>query len=120
MKQYLSYYGRHFSKPLYEMAVEMMETRDGGKIKPMEKQAVLDKLTIYNSTVENDKGYDVPYVWAMGSADYLGSSIPDEQHLAKFVRDYQDDPDGSGTRAFDEFYAKTLALDIPIVWEDVM
>lgn len=120
MKQFLSYYGRHFSKPLYEMAVEMMETRDGNKVKPMEKQAVMDKLKIYNTAVENDKGYDVPYVWAMGTADYLGSSIPDEPHLAKFVHDYVDDPDGSPTRAFDEFYAKTLALDIPIAWEDVM
>ena len=60
MKQYLSYYGRHFSKPLYEMAVEMMETRDGGKVKPMEKQAVLDKLEIYSTRVETTKGMMSP------------------------------------------------------------
>lgn len=120
MKEYLSYYGRHFSKPLYQMAVEMMETRDGGKVKVMEKDAVMEKLKANNVVVKNDKGYDLPYVWAMATADYMGSSITDEAHLAKFVKDYSDDPDGSRTRAFDEFYAKSLALGIPIVWEDLM
>lgn len=120
MREYMSYYGRHFSKPLYEMAVSMMETREGGKVKVMEKEAVMEKLKANNVTVKNDKGYDIPYVWAMATADYMGSSISDEQHLAKFVKDYCDDPDGSKTRAFDEFYAKTLAMDIPVVWEDLM
>jgi hypothetical protein len=52
--------------------------------------------------------------------DYLGSSITDEAHLALFVHDYLDDPDGSETRAFDELYIKTIALGIPIDWEDVI
>lgn len=116
----MSYYGRHISKPLYEFAVSMMETRDGGKVKTMEKDALIEKLKALGVTVKNDKAYDLPYVWAMGTADYLGSSVPDEQHLAKFVRDYADDPDGSKTRAFDELYAKTLAMDIPLIWEDMM
>lgn len=120
MKEYLSYYGRHFSKPLYEMAVGMMQTRDGGKVKVMEKDAVMEKLKVNNVVVKNDRGYDVPYVWAMATADYMGSSISDEPHLAKFIKDYIDDVDGSQTRAFDEFYAKTLAMDIPIIWEDLM
>lgn len=50
----------------------------------------------------------------------MGSSIADEMHLAIFVKDYLDDPDGSPTRAFDEFYAKTMALGIPVRWEDVI
>lgn len=120
MREYMSYYGRHISKPLYELAVGMMETRDGGKVKTMEKDAVLEKLKANGVTVKNDKAYDVPYVWAMGMADYMGSSITDEAHLAKFVMDYCDDKDGSKTRAFDELYAKTLALDIPLIWEDLM
>lgn len=120
MREYMSYYGRHISKPLYEYAVSMMQTRDGGKVKPMEKDAVLEKLKANGVTIKNDKAYDVPYVWAMGMADYLGSSITDEPHLARFVMDYVDDVDGSKTRAFDELYAKTLALDIPLIWEDLM
>lgn len=120
MKEYLSYHGRHFSKPMLEWAVSMMEGRDGGKIKPLERDALKEKLRASGVTIKNDKGYDLPYIYAMGMADYLGSSIPDEAHLAKFVQDYADDRDGSPTRAFDEFYAKTMALGIPIPWFDVI
>lgn len=120
MREYLSYHGRHFSKPLYEWAVGMMETRQGGKVNSVSKETFDEKMKALGVKVKNDMGYDLPYVWAMGTADYLGSSIVDEPHLAKFVSDYADDPDGSKTRAFDEFYAKTLALGIPIVWEDVI
>lgn len=120
LRIYLSYNGRHFSKPLYEWATRMMETKSGEKVRPVEKSTFDEKMRANNISLKNDKGYDGPYVWAMGTADYLGSSIPDEPHLAKFVADYIDDKDGSPTRAFDEFYAKTMALDIPIVWEDVV
>lgn len=120
MREYLSYNGRHFSKPLYEWAVKMMETRDGGRLKPVEKSVFDEKMKSNNVTLKRDKGMDGPYVWSMATSDYFGSSIVDESHLAKFVSDYIDDPDGSPTRAFDEFYAKTMALGIPVVWEDVM
>lgn len=120
MREYLSYHGRHFSKPMYEWAVDMMETRDGGKVKSITKEAFDEKMKSLGVSVKNDMGYDLPYVWAMALADYMGSSIVDEQHLAKFVKDYADDRDGSKTRAFDEFYAKTLALGIPILWEEVV
>ena len=120
MREYLSYHGRHFSKPLYEWAVSMMKGRNDEKIKSVEKSVFDEKLKSNSVTLKNDKGYDGPYVWAMATADYMGSSIIDEQHLAKFVMDYLDDPDGSRTRAFDEFYAKTMALGIPILWEDVI
>ena len=118
--QYLSYYGRHISKPLYEWAVSQMEKKDGSRIKPQDKESVKERMKTFGVVVKNDKAYDIPYVWAMGSADYLGSSIPDEIHLAKFVADYLDDPDGSKTRAFDELYAKTLAIDMPLVWEELL
>lgn len=120
LREYLSYNGRHFSKSLYEWAVKMMETRTGEKMRPVEKSVFDEKMRTYGVTLKNDKGYDAPYVWCMATADYMGSSITDEAHLAKYVADYLDDPDGSPTRAFDEFYAKTMALGIPITWEDVL
>lgn len=120
LRDYLSYNGRHISKALYEWATKMMETRTGEKVKPVEKSVFDEKMRTSGATLKRDKGYDGPYVWSMASSDYLGSSIPDEAHLAKFVSDYLDDPDGSPTRAFDEFYAKTMALGIPVVWEDVL
>ena len=117
---YMSNYGRHFSKALYEWAVSMMKDRNGVKVQAMSKQEVDEKMKAASVTVERDMGYDVPYAYMMAKADYMGSSIADEQHLAKFVKDYLDDKDGSDTRAFDEFYAKTIALGIPIMWEDVI
>lgn len=120
MREYLSYHGRHFSKAMYEWAAEMMTGRDGSRIEPVSKEAFNEKMKALGVAVKNDKGYDLPYVWAMATADYLGSSVPDEAHLALFVKDYSDDIDGADTRAFDEFYAKTLAKGIPVIWEEVI
>ena len=120
MDAYLSNYGRHISKPMYLWAVSMMRDRNGKKAKPVEKDEVRKALESYGAVVKNDRAYDVPYVYMMAKMDYFGSSIPDESHLAMFVQDYLDDPDGSDTRAFDELYVKTIALGIPIDWEDVI
>ena len=121
MDAYLASHGYHFSKPMLEWAVGMMRDQQGGKISVVEKQKLDEKLKAYGITLENDKGYyDAVYVWCMGKADYLGSSIIDENHLARFVKDYVDDKDGAKTRAFDEFYIKTVALGIDIPWEDMI
>ena len=120
MREYLANHGRHFSKPLYEWAVGMMRGRNGEKINAVSKETFDERMRVNGVNLENNMGYDGPYVWCMASADYVGSSISDEMHLAKYVKDYLDDPDGAETRAFDEFYAKTMALGIPIIWEDVI
>jgi len=120
MDAYLSNYGRHISKPMYLWAVSMMRDRNGKKAKPVDKEEVKKTLESYGAVVKNDRAYDVPYVYMMAKMDYFGSSIPDESHLAMFVQDYLDDPDGSDTRAFDELYVKTIALGMPIDWEDVI
>ena len=120
MDAYLSNYGRHISKQMYLWAVSQMRDRNGGKMKPIEKEDVKNMLASYNMEIENNKAYDVPYVMSMAKADYYGSSIEDERHLVKFVKDYLDDKDGSETRAFDELYVKTIAMGIPIDWEDVI
>ena len=119
-REYLSYNGHHFSKSLYEWAVKMMENRNGEKMRPVDKAVFDERMRANNVTLKNDKGYDGVYVWCMATSDYLGSSIADEAHLARYVKDYLDDPDGSETRAFDEFYAKTMALGIPIDWASVL
>ena len=118
MDAYLSSHGYHFSKPMLEWAVGKMKDRKGEPI-PIPGKAKLDEILKTNGvTLENDKGYyDALYVWCMAKADYWGSSIVEEMRLAKFLKDYIDDPDGSPTRAFDEFYVKTIALGIDIPWE---
>ena len=56
----------------------------------------------------------------MCKADYLGSSVPDEQHLALFVKDYVDDPDGYPELPFTRFYGDCIGTGTPIPWEDVI
>lgn len=120
MDAYMSDYGRHFSKAMYTWAASMMRDRNGNRMKTVEMEEARRLLDVYKVNVKNDKGYDVPYVLMMARADYYESSITDEPHLVKFIKDYLDDPDGSDTRAFDEFLVKTVALGIPIIWEDMI
>lgn len=120
MEEYLGDYGYHFNKRLFEFAVSMMEDRNGARIKPWDKEKTEEFLKAHGVKLNNDKGHDAAYVINMARADYLGSSIADDQHLAFFVKDYMDDPDGSKTRAFDEFWIKSVALGIPIFWDEML
>ncbi len=119
-EEYTEQYGMHFSKKLYEWAVSMMTARGGGKVQAMTKEQVAEKLRVNNVTLSNDKGHDAAYVWAMATADYMGSSITDENHLAKFVKDFIDDPDGYPTKAFDCFVMSCRAKGEPIFWDEMM
>lgn len=121
MDAYLSAHGHHFSKPMLEWAVSMMKNKKGDRQSVPEKKKVDEKLNSYGVELSRDKGYyDPVYVWCMAKSDYFGSSIEDEMHLAKYVKDYIDDPDGNPTRAFDEFYVNCIAKGIDIPWGDVI
>jgi len=117
---YVDMYGYHFSKKLYEWAVSMMRDRTGGKPQVMSKEQVTEWLKVQGVTLKNDKGYDAAYVLAMARADYMGSSLKDDAHLALFVRDYLDDVDGSKSKAFDHFVVDCKANDEPIFWDEMM
>ena len=56
----------------------------------------------------------------MCKADYLGSSVIDEQHLALFIKDYVDDKDGYSELPFTRFYADCVGTGTPIEWEDMI
>lgn len=124
MKEYLGTYGWHFSKKMCEWAVSKMKQKDKttGKEKNLEtmsKDAVDDLLRRYNIRVEKNEAYDMVYVANMGKADYLRSSIMDEQHLAMFVKDYIDDSDGYDGMPFTRFMADCIGKGTPIMWEDL-
>ena len=121
MKAYLSNYGWHFSKPMLEWAVGMMRDRNGNRIPVVDRKTFDDKMASYGLSLNRNEGfYDGVYVWCMATSDYLGSSIPDEKHLAMYVKDYIDDIDGQESRAFDEFYINCVAKGIGIPWKDMI
>lgn len=120
MEEYLGDYGFHINKKLFDWAVSRMKDRAGQRLTPWDKERCEEFLKSRGVTLRRGKGHDAAYVLNMARADYYGSSVPDEQRLALFVRDYLDDPDGSETRAFDELYIKTVALGEPIFWEEML
>ena len=94
MKEYLAQNGWHFSKKMFEWVSSMMYKKEpnGRKVKVqiLSKENVDELLKRYGITLENKFGYDYVFAANMCKADYLGSSVPDEQHLALFVKDYVD------------------------------
>ena len=64
--------------------------------------------------------YDAAFVANMCKADFLGTSILDEQHLVYYVRDVIDDVDGYDGIAFNRWYADMCCKGIAIDWDDVL
>lgn len=124
MRQYLGAYGWHFSKKMCDWAVSGMKTKDGdGKMKPIEpysKEDVDALMKKYGISVSHNTGYDCVYVANMAKADYFKSSLSDDAHIALFVKDYIDDPDGYDGLPFTRFYADCIGSGKPIIWEDMM
>lgn len=123
MREYLATYGWHFSKKMCEWAVGNMKVEKNGKpekLEAMKRDEVEELLKKLAVKLENDKGYDAVYVANMAKADYFKSSIPDEAHLAMFVKDYIDDPDGYKGLPFTRFYADCIGSGTPIMWEDML
>lgn len=119
MVNYLSHYGWHFNKKMCEFAISKMK-KDGKKLSPIYKEKVEDILKSYGITIENNILYDAVYVANMAKADFYGSSIPDEKHLALFIKDYIDDEDGYDGIVFSRYYIDTVKKGIPIDWEDML
>lgn len=125
MRRYLSNYGWHFNKKAFEVATGGMKKKNPTngkeeKVDALSKEQVEALLARYNVKVENGKLYDAAYVMMMGKADYLRSSIPDDQHLAMYVKDVIDDVDGCDELPFRFWLQKCVAMGEPIEWEDLV
>lgn len=120
MRAYLMHYGKHFSKKMYEFAVNLMYKGDDQKIPTVSKDHYKNKLATYKIQLENDVLYDGMYVLAMCQADFYGKSVPTEEHMYKYVKDVVDDVDQVDGYIFNRFYADCMLKGIPIDWEDLM
>lgn len=124
MEEYLAQNGWHFSKKMFEWVASTMYKKDPNgkqiKIQTYSKENVDEILRRYGVVLENKFGYDYVFAANMCKADYLGSSVPDEQRLALFVKDYVDDPDGYPELPFTRFYSDCIGKGIPINWEDLI
>ena len=120
MKEYLSNYGWHFSKKMCEWAVSKMRDKNEKKVQMRSKEDVESILKASNIEIENDNGYDKVFVYHMCMSDYYGGSVPDDMHVARYVKETLDDKDGYEGIAFTRFFADCSGKGVPIVWEDML
>lgn len=118
MRAYLGTYGEHFSKELCEDAVKMMRDRQGNPVQMASKEDIKTMLENNGVTLGRNTLYDAVYVHAMARADYWGSSLDDEAHLAMFIGDYLNDTDGYEGKAFNRWYADMCKMGVVLDWED--
>lgn len=124
-KIYLMHHGWHFDKNAYEYAASMMRriNKSTGKLEKVPrytKEEVDSILQKYSIQIEQKGGYDYVFAAQMCRADYLGSSVPDEQHLAMYVRDVCDDADMADGTTMRRWYASMVAMGEPVEWEELL
>lgn len=123
MVNYLRYNGPHFNKKLYQFAVGLMTKKVGStevKITPYTKEKVDAMLQSYQVELKNNQLYDHVYVANMCKADFLGSSIEDEKHVAKYIKDVIDDDDAYDGIVFNRWYADMCKKGIVVDWEEMI
>lgn len=104
-------------------AVSRMYTEVNGKkeyITPYTKEQIDEILNSYGVNVKRSKMYDACYVGNMCKADFLGKSVPDEKHLALYIKDVIDDADAEEGYVFNTFYANSIYNNCPIDWDDMV
>lgn len=117
---YMSHNGAHFNKEACLFAVSNMYKDEEEEITPITKKEVEELLAAYGIKIKNGKLYDCTYVANMCKADYLGSSIPSEDYMAKYIKDTLDDPDGAEGLVFNRWIADMKWLGIPIPWDEFL
>ena len=125
MKHYLRYNGRHFNRKLCDFAVKQMKVNNPStgevvclvKISREELDAL---LKTYRVELKQNQLHDYVYVANMCKADFLGRSVPDEQHLALYVKDVIDDVDTYDGVVFNRWYADMCRKGIAVDWEEML
>lgn len=56
----------------------------------------------------------------MCKADFLKSSVPNEQYQALYVKDTIDDPDAPDGTTMRRWYVTMIAAGIPIEWDEML
>lgn len=125
MVEYLRFNGRHFNRKLCSFAIGKMTVRNlstgvGEKLVPISKESLDSLLKNYKIELKNNQLHDYVFVANMCKADFLGSSVPDEQHLCKYVKDVIDDVDGYDGIVFNRWYADMCRKGIAIDWFEML
>lgn len=123
MLNYLRHYGPHFNKKLCMFAAKQMTTMRDGKevsLQSYSKEEINNILASYGVEVKRNQLYDAVYVANMCKADFLGSSVIDDHHLALYVKDVIDDVDAPDGLVFNRWYADMCYVGIAIDWDEML
>lgn len=115
---YIKKYGKHFNEKLCKFAISKI-VKYSEAVQPIEKEIVDKLLEAYNITMNNNELWDYVYIANMGKADLYGSSIADELHLAKYIKDVIDDEDGYEGIVFNRWLSDMCGKHIEINWEEM-
>lgn len=118
MTKYIEKYGWHFNQKLCQFATERM-MKGGKQLQVIPKQNVDMLLDNYNISVDKSS-WDYVYIANMCKADFYGSSIDSEKHLAMYIKDLMDDEDGYDGLVFNRWYADMVKLGVHIKWDEMM
>lgn len=123
MVNYLRYNGPHFNKKLLDFATsKMLKGLEQLRrpITPFSKEEIDNILKTHGVQLKNNQLYDYLFVANMCKADFLGSSISDNAHLAKYIKDVIDDDDAYDGIVFNRWYADMCHQGIVINWEEMI
>lgn len=125
MMRYIQNYGYHFSKKAAEYAIGKMKRLNPatGKLEPIEmagKEAVDELMKKYGIQLQFNELYDYIVCFNMAMADFYKSSLPTEEAVCKFVKDYVDDPDQADGFIFNRWYADCCHGGVPIDWDEIL
>lgn len=125
MRAYLRNNGRHFNKKACEWAVRNMRkwnsnTNSSEKIEMKSKDEIDELLKTHGITLSKNKGYDYVYVANMCKADFYGTAIEDERHMALYIKCVVDDADAVSGMIFNRWLADCDTKGIAIDWEELL
>ncbi len=125
MQLYLSRNGKHFNKRLCEFAVGRMRKKDKNgnpvRLTPVTRDETEAMLAEAGYDISDyDAPFDAVYVANMANADYMGSSLEDRAHVAKYVNDTLADPDAYEGQTFNRWLADMAGRGVWIDWEKMV
>ena len=121
METYLEFNGWHFNKKMCQWASSRMYKEENGKKENIEQYSIESLKVLSDKTnIKFEINYDAVYIANMCKADFLGSSIPNEMLLIRYVKDVIEDPDGYEGMPFTRFYADCIGSGTSIPWEDLL
>ena len=95
-------------------------TRRLERIEPLDKTAIDELLKNNGIALDDARGYDYVYVANMCKADFYGTAIEDERHMALYIKCVIDDADAVSGMIFNRWLADCDTKGISIDWEELL